>query len=276
MKKLLHLFTLCLLVLTFSGCAKNGFTEFYHPIYTQEEIQESSSYVETCTEATVRSIPTGESMKTTQFNMFEKGYVIIGYSLFSSTNTHGEKEARVQGKKVGACIILIGKEYKNTENTTIAMPSYTPGSTSTTTHYGTVNSGGSYGNYQGSSTTQTYGTSSTQYVPVSMNRFSYIGSFFIKIKNNPQSLRILTNEAPASYMQLTDSRNGILIDAVMINGAAYKANIFAGDIIVSINGKECDNNSDLTKLLKNGSNNEIIIYRNGETITKNIKTPLNF
>lgn len=268
MKKNILLFALLILC---GGCAtSNSFTEFYTTVHTPEEVQKYSEYIETCTEPKVGAMSPTEGIEELQNRMFEKGYTLIGYSSFEASDNQGEKEALLQGQEIGACMVLWKAEYERTENTSHTMPTYTPGTTLIITHYGIFDLGGAYGRHRGFS--NRYYSGSAQYT-VSKDLYSYVGTYFAKVINSQQALMLTTAEAPLSYMKHTDSRKGALVKSVLIDGNAYKANIFKGDIIVSINGKEVTKDSMPKEFLKSGAKNKIVLYRNGEIITKNIVLP---
>jgi hypothetical protein len=252
-----------------SGCAGNGFSSFYIG-QTREQVQ-ASPFIETCSAPEIRTLPTGDP-KAIANSMYAEGFAPIGTSAWDGPGDQGHKEAFAQGQNVGACVVMWKADYTHTRQESMPISTYTPGGVSTTTHTGTVYSGGASGTYSGTSTTYNPGTMSTQYVPYSVNRYDYLAVYFARIVNNLQALMIKVVEPPESYMRATDSRSGVLVTATLRGGNAFRANIFPGDIIMTINGKDCAPDTPEQSLLKPGDN-ELKIYRDGKIITKTVNIP---
>ncbi|MCL1981359.1 MAG: PDZ domain-containing protein [Proteobacteria bacterium] len=265
MKKL-HIIISAAALMMLTGCAGNAFTNFYTG-KTLEQVQAAGG-IQTCQSPEIRSMPPGEP-KDVGNRMYTEGFRPIGTSAWEGPGNQGNDEALAQGKNVGACLVLWKADYSHTRQESIPITTYTPGGTSTTIHTGNVYSGSSTGSYSGISTTYNPGTASTQYIPYSVNRYNYLAVYFARLVNDPQKLMIKIESPPDSYMRETDSRSGGLVTAVMKDGNAYKANIFPGDIIMTINGQPTDPDVSTQTLMKPGAN-ELKIYRDGKVITKNI------
>jgi len=264
MKKLYILVSVSALMML-SGCAGNSFTKYYTG-KTLDQVQALG--VITCQEPEIRGMPS-ENPEAVVNQMFYEGFAIIGTSAWEGPGNQGNNEAVAQAKKVGACLVFWKANYSHTDQGVMPIMTYTPGGTSTTIHSGTVYSGGSTGMYSGTSTTYNPGTTSTEYVPYSVNRYNYQAVYFARVANDPQSLMIMTQAPPDSYMRETDSRAGVLVAAVMKDGNAYKANIFPGDIIMTINGQQANHDVSTRTLMKPGDN-ELKIYRDGKIVTKTV------
>lgn len=254
------------LAVMLGGCARNGFTTFYTG-QAFKQVQ-ASGVMETCQSPEVRALPL-RSPQDIGNMMYSNGFVPIGTSAWEGPASEGDAEALIQGKKVGACLVLWKADYSHTRQGSMPMSVYTPGGTSTTMHSGTVYSGGASGMYSGTSTTYNQGTVSTQYIPYSVNRYDYLAVYFVRIVNDPQALMIKVSSLTDAYMRATDSRNGGLVTAVMKDGNAYKANIFPGDVIMSINDEAYTPLAFLTP-----GSNELKIWRDGKIITKIVTTPI--
>lgn len=231
MKKLLYLLVLCLSVSIFTGCVTNKFTEYYE-IYNA--LGESHS---TCASPVVEK---RSSLEGIQYEMFEKGYDLMGISYFGGSEGYGANQAFEQGKKVGACVVVWNAEYQRTKNKIVAMPAYA------------------------------YRRPVTTYGSASSDIYTYEGAFFAKLKNNPYRLGILAEETPITYKRLTDSQNGALVRAVVKGSPAYNANIFKGDIIVSVNDVPVMAETSVGIFLREGIENKIVIYRDGKTMLKQV------
>ena len=253
MKKALLLFLGAVLL---CGCVKSGVQEFYTPVPLP------SSHVGNtvpCNSPQVFGFPNGVASSDIGLFMFEDGYIEIGNASWNGAEENVEAEAIKKGAEVGACIVLINTEYTGAHQSVIPVTNYNPGTTSTV-----------YATNGGTATIYNPGTTSTNYIPHSVSRFNYEAVFFAKLKEQPHLLGVTTRLPPESYMQLTDSRTGILVVAVRKNSVAYKANIFKGDIISKVNGTPCTFTYGKIEQLKNNSENELEIYRNGKYITKKV------
>ncbi len=246
----------CVLVLFLMGCS-NGFQKNYTP---KQHAMGINNKTQRCAVPEVRQLPENISDNDLEIMMFEKGYVLIGSAKWNGPERNDKYDtahASEQGKKVLACLVLWSRVYSGEEEFTTPITTRAPSTTTTvTTMSGDLE------------TVIVPGATSTEYVTTSISRADYKGLFYAKLKNDPQSLGIAEALPPTSYMQLTDSRTGILVKAVQEGSKAYKANIFRGDIIAKINGIPCEYGKPLPTI-KN-SENEIEIFRNGKTITKKI------
>ncbi len=250
MKKILGL---CLISLLLVAC-KSGFQEFYKPI---SKSPVNNNLVETCLTPQIRIIPTGVSYTTILKEMFVEGYILIGTSAWNGAEVNDEiGEATKQGQQVGACIVWVDKEYTKTEHSSTPITTYKPSTTTTIA----IPSGGF-------TTIKTPGSSTTSYIPYSIDKYDYVSFFYAKLKDTPHFSGFMTDSPPIWYMKKTDSRNGVLITAVRKDSPAYKANIFEGDIIVKINNIECSSDKSLPVHV---GENIFEIYRDGKTILKKV------
>lgn len=252
-----HAYTI-LLCLLLSGCASNGFQEYYHPTMTPVEMDTLG--LEQCISPEIRSIPENVSREELDAMAYEDGYVLMGASKWGGPSSEGDAEALLQAQAINACLVLWNMTYTGTRQGVQPVTTYTSGTTTTAR----LPSGETASVY-------TSGTSSTSYMPYSYDQYDYQGLFYGKLKHDPLALGIRADEPPVAYMQKTDSRNGILVTSVMKGSPAYNANIFQDDIIVSINGQPCNVNTKLP--LVEHQENEIKVYRNGKTIVKKIFLP---
>ncbi len=246
----------CVLVLFLIGCS-NGFQKFYTP---EQHNMGINNKTQSCTVPEVRQLPKNVSDTELEILMFEKGYVLIGSANWNGpeyNDSYDISQAREQGKKVLACLVLWSRIYSGEEKSSMPVTTFTPSKTTTVTTMS--------GDF---ATVTTPGSVSTDYIPISISHADYKGLFYAKLKNDPQSLGIAQALPPSTYMQLTDSRMGVLVKAVQEGSQAYKANIFKGDIIAKINGTPCEYGKPLPTT--ENSENEIEIFRNGKTITKRI------
>lgn len=263
--KNIALFILCAFLAC--GCAGNGFSRFYSG-QTLEQIQAYPRYIAE-NDVTVKRVQLESAINNSDAiinKMFENGYANIGYAAWEGPANEGDAEAISQAKKVGASYVLWGASYNRTDSGVMPVTTYNPGDTTTTYHAGTVYSPSGSGQYYGTSTTYNPGTVSTNYVPYSVNKYDYLGIFFIKIK--PGKLGVKLDSPGDEYKKKFDTNSGAKISAVMLNGNGAKANLMRGDIIMSVNGTPFDPTRDMDWRV--GEDNVLQIYRDGKIITKNI------
>jgi len=207
------------------GCA-SGFSKFYQGLPNGASVP---GYVNT-----------GESVRifgTDDFDrgraeLFKQGYVGFGGSSFTAgTSSVDEDELLKQAQKLGAHAVLTRRAYSSTS--TGVMPITTP---TTSTSYTTANATayGSRGtvNAFGNATTTTYG-STTNYVPFSVERSSFMAEYFVKVRSR---LGVAVRPLNDEERQASRSNNGLRVYAVNQESPAYQADIFAGDIILFLDG----------------------------------------
>lgn len=258
--------TLAVLILTMmlGGCAGNGFTAFYSGM-TLEQVHADPWFVPDSLPLVARlpDKPADDVMN----EMFAKGYTPIGTSKWEGPDSEGNEEAADQARKIGAAYVLWRSDYSHTRQGAMPITTYNPGGTSTTYHSGNVYSGGANGNYSGTSTTYHPGTTTTNYVPYSVDRYKYTAIFFAKFK--PGILGVKLDDPGTDYKRKFDTQSGAIIKAVMNNGRAFQANIFPGDIIMSANGMPYKLEPAFAAW-KFGVENVVRIYRDGQIIEKKI------
>ncbi|MBF0441305.1 MAG: Do family serine endopeptidase [Oligoflexales bacterium] len=82
------------------------------------------------------------------------------------------------------------------------------------------------------------------------------------------------NEEIAKDLGIPEGTSGVLVSNVVKGGPAYKADIEPGDVIISVDGKNVVNSTDLVTtvgLVKPGSSIKLAIFRNGKQRTVNLK-----
>lgn len=261
--KLIISLTFCTIFL--SGCIhSNGFTKFYDGM-TANDLYGDPNYIhiETPQVAILPNKPLEQVVK----DMFIEGYGLIGQSIWEGPGDNDDKDALKQARDVGAALVLWRADYSHTDQGAVPITTYNPGSTSTTYHSGTIFAGGTMGSFGGTSTTYNPGSTSTSYVPFSVNRYDYTALFFIKFKSG--ILGLWLDEPGSAYQRKFDTNSGGLVVAVRKDGRAYKANIFQGDIIMSVNGIPYKYDQEF-KDWKYNQENSIKIYRDGKIIEKKI------
>lgn len=259
---------MCALVLL-TGCS-NGYQQFYRP----------NPGIDAATIAAHRAGPAPATPLVDHIGSFSpqvysaygsNGYFPIGYSDFTSGRVPSASAAITQGKAVEAdLVVVIDPKYLGSQSSVIPITtpnnstSYTSG---TATAYG---SGGSATAY-GSAVTTTYGTK-TDYVPITIQRFEYGALYFVKVKTGWGVYATVLSD---SQRQLLQSNHGLSINIVVRGSAAYESDILPGDILLSMAGQQLSMPADLRtiELQHLGQTVPVLLYRNGQVITKNTTLP---
>lgn len=199
----------------------------------------------------------------------KRGYIMFGSSMFNSGFTESEGAAVQQGKYVGADLVLIlNPSY--TGSVTSTIPITTP-TTNTTYSNGTATAYGSGGTVTayGSGTSTTYG-STTNYVPVTVDRVDYGALYFIKHKF---SLGLFLRDLNDSERQELQTNRGAVARLIVDGTPAFNADLLIGDIFTSIDGVQIENAQALSELLqaRKGSAIALSFIRKGKALQKSIR-----
>lgn len=224
--------TLSLLLPVLLGACASGYKEFYKPNQnaTPEVIATIRVAAPPTNPAIERSQPGDNRIILDAYA--ERGYFMIGHSMFNSGRTESEDAAVGQARVVGADLVLI-LNPKYTGTVTSSVPIATPTSSTsyssgTATAYGPGGSATAYG----SGTTTTYGTSTT-YIPVTVNRMDFGAVFFIKQKFG---LGALFRDLTDSERQELQTNKGVAIRLVVDGMPAFNSDLLVGDIVSAIDG----------------------------------------
>jgi membrane-associated protease RseP (regulator of RpoE activity) len=170
----------------------------------------------------------------------------------------------------GADIVLYQSEYLGSRTDSVPITSYQPGRTSTTQHSGVaqVNPspifGGPVVGYAGTSVTEEPGTYSTTYVPVTVDRYSHVATFWRKAR--PSRFGVSVVALPDDLRRSLERNTGVLVMAVVDDSPAFRANILPGDVLVGIDSAEIESLHDFTRKLDAfaGKQCNVVLIRNGE------------
>lgn len=224
--KIKSLLGLCLIALT--GCAYNlPVDKFYTdmtakvpPQVLAERFEPSSPNPEIFSST--------DPMKDSR-SLSKKGYMGIGYTDFSTAYQVSKEDLLKQAKKVGADVVLYTSRFSHQESGAVPVSSVTMPQTSTTTYQGSS----TYGNFSGSSTTQTPPSVSTSWIPYQSAIYNYSATYWRKLR--PPILGVMVGDVPEDIRSKLQRNSGACIDLVMDNSPAFKANLLEKDVIVKIN-----------------------------------------
>ena len=269
-------FFYALALLGLSACAVNGFQRYYSPQPGADAARpllepfhgEPQIY-------TYSDDPRADVMRAR-----EAGYLLLGTSSFygpPKTMTRGELVE--QAKSVGASMILVHSQYKDTLSGTVPYTVANPPQISTVNTSGTVNSYGSggyaTGTYSGQSTITSPGGSSTYQIPYSVTRNDVVATFWAH--QDPATIRlgVIFEALPENIRAQLQRNTGILAAAIIQGTPAFRANILRGDVITRIGGEEVTDAPGFSAQLKQfaGQTVDIELVRGGTS--KIIKVTLN-
>jgi hypothetical protein len=260
--------TLIIALAVLSGCA-NNFEKFYtESPYNPYKNPEASNRI-IAPVGNPEIIQGSDNNKLDATRMTEDGYAQIGSSGFHGTGTVTRENLIAQAKKVGAAKVVSYSKYMSSESGTTSL---TLPNTQTTYHSGgvsTYGAGGSgYGSYSGTSTT--YGTTTTQ-IPYTRHRYEYGASYWVKMKI--ATLGASFRNPNSQEKSNTGTNAGVIINATVRGGPAYKADIVPGDLVVSLNNERVHGQDDfLTKIRTfRGQLTNFEILRKGKTLHKKIQ-----
>jgi hypothetical protein len=224
-----------------SSCAVNGFDKYYKPSPSAEQVVKSPY------NAPLPSTPLvynySNNPKADNHKALQEGYVFIGEaSFYANANKVSDSQAISHAKKVGASLVLIHSEYKDTMSGSIPWTVPNAPIVSTVNTSGTVNAYGSggyaSGTYNGTSTISTPGGVSTYQIPYQFERHTYDATFWVKRATDKIMLGV--NPAPLSDEQRHAlQRNSGVVAAVVVRGTpAFQANILEGDVLLKIDDED--------------------------------------
>ena len=228
-------------LLVLFGCAANGFEKYYSPQPGSEAAQTDPRIEHSTGEPKIYTY--SDDPKSDLLRAAENGYLMIGTSSFygpPATMTRAQLVA--EAKKVGASMVLIHSQYKDTISGTVPYTVANPPQISTVNTSGTVNAYGSggyaTGNYSGQSTIMSPGGTSIYNIPYSVSRNDVVATFWVH--QNPSTIRLGINYGPLpDALRAKLQRNTGVIALVIIHGTpAFNANILRDDVILKIGGED--------------------------------------
>lgn len=259
---------LCFIWITLASCA-SGYSSFYTPSAdaTPEVIAARRVAPPPATPLLERSTPADP--ETILAAYAKRGYVMIGNSMFNSGKAESESSALKQGSAVGADLVLVlNPQY--TGSITSSVPLTTP--TTTTSH--TSGSATAYGpsgtvNAYGNATTTTYG-SKTTYIPMTVHRSDYGAVYFVKQRFN---LGAFARDLNDSERQDLQSNQGAVVQIIVDDSPAFRADILPGDIVRAIDGLSVPNKAGFYDLLekRRGRLITLSLIRRGQQLEKSVQ-----
>jgi hypothetical protein len=235
MKKLICVFVF----LNLMGCAVNGFEKYYAPRLGIEALRPRLLPATGAPSVYTYSDTPKEDVLRAQ----EAGYVQLGTSNFyGPPKTMTSSELLTQAKNVGASMVLIHSQYKDTISGSIPYTVANPPQISTVNTSGTVNAYGTggyaTGNYSGQSTITSPGGTTTYNMPYSVSRNDMVATFWAKLDPATIRLGVIYAPLPAEVRTRLERNTGLIAIGIIQQSPAFRANILRGDILLKIGGED--------------------------------------
>jgi hypothetical protein len=233
-----------------AGCA-NPYADFYHSTIDTKTLK---SYVPSSAPLVIYT--TNDFRKDTDA-LILRSFAPIGNSSFNAgSNAASERQLRSQAEAVHAQVVLISSHY--THMVTGAVPLVLP-QTSTTYVSGSF----------GTATATTYGTETTM-MPYSVQRSDFGAVYFVKVR---QRVGIIAAPLDEVTRKRIDTNSGVSVRLVVEGSPAFVADIFPGDILLSINSDRVQSTEQYVQLLNQheGQTATLHLNRDGHAIDKTIR-----
>lgn len=259
MKKTIALFMLATCLLT-PGCS-NIFHDYYTGS-TPEQIEETP-FIETCKEPRYLELPdaAGEAL----MRMLEEGYEPVGNSTFKSYSVLGWQGAYDLAKDLGACAFSFRMEH---EGAISGMETVTTRLNTETLIQGTIKNRRHDPGIEYEESGSTYDELTSQQ-PYTRNKLVYRAIFMVRSKKNPFGVYLFV---PDGVKPIPHYPYGPVVQFLVKDSPAYKANFFKGDVITRVNGKSVDEDS-FYDALRYGAVNSFTLQRDGGTLQKEVYVP---
>jgi hypothetical protein len=152
------------------------------------------------------------------------------------------QELLAQATRLGAVLVLVHSQYKDTISGSIPWSVPNPPQVSTVTTNGTVSSYGpggyASGTYSGEGTITTPGGVTTYEMPYTISRNDMVATFWVH--EDVSKLRLGANviELPDALRVKLQRNTGVVVVVVIRDTPAFDANILRGDVILKIGGQD--------------------------------------
>jgi len=297
MKKINNIITLFTLMFLITSCGANYFQKSFIADNSLKAYKEDLIKKGENPEVYYLTNPELETV-----GIIENGFVSLGYSFFEQQKFDDQKQAIKFAKKIGASLVLIHSKYNRTEKLYDDVgAAYAVSSAPPINNIDPLNTPNVTLSYDFSSKKLTrkidLNTAVESWnIPKEKRNYYAIpngnGAIVIPNKNDPNNVTIntyfasfwgKTNYPPALGVKVNDVRNeikdklklrdGVSVWAVDKNSPASKANIYRGDILLSINKEPIKNALSMGTLIRKnvGKTIRLEIYRNKKNIYKEIK-----
>lgn len=248
-----------------SGCATNGFKQFYNDQTGGRDLTKEHVVIPT---GKPRLLSGTDPQKDSQ-TMAEDGYEMLGHSSFTGP-AEDPANALIFGETIHAEVVVVYSHYTHTVSGSI--PITTP---TTQTSYSTANataygSNGTAVNIYGNGTTTTHGTE-TRYVPYSIDRYDQGALYWIKAK--PPVFGVRVSDLSEVKRRELASNKGVEIITVIKGSPAFNADFMRGDVVKRINGQDVVLADGYYEMISKFAGKTVVIegLRDGKSFKKSLR-----
>jgi membrane-associated protease RseP (regulator of RpoE activity) len=234
-------FALLILILVTASCS-NNYANSYQPLFLlpSQEIQPIPY------SGMIHVFQSYGNFEEDKRRMFEEGYILIGWSSFTSPREQERYEdAEELAQKIGAAIIILDSRYQGTSVEAVPLfihprPYYTP---------------------------------YVDYMPYYENHYSQTALFFAPLAR--QGFGANFSELSPTQKQTISSNKGVMIASIRKESPAYHADFLPGDILLSLNQNPIESLDKLNQLLieKRGQPLNFTLWRGNQKIDKTLTIP---
>jgi hypothetical protein len=179
-------------------------------------------------------IVTSDDMRKDALRMMEDGYLLLGRSLFRSSEVDLGMARKVATEN-GASVILIARKYASSMTEAVPMSEWIPEREVKVTETGVIQTGSNGGQtFERETTKKIAGEFRTQYVPQTTDYYDYAATYWAKSK--PPIFGVLVAALDEEARQQLQSNRGVSIRAVINRSPAFLADLLRGDVIVRFAG----------------------------------------
>jgi hypothetical protein len=261
-------FLTLLIVGIFVGCANPYRANFNstsdrHPAWVERRLAPPS--------ASPRII-TSNNIKNDNWDLFEKGYIMVGYSKFDGP--HADPTLAVaEAKRIGADIILIEQKFARSLTETVTMTQWAPSETTEIReNWSEVGANGVTNTQRRMDVTTNRGPE-TVYVPKQVDYYEHSATYWRKLQWPifGAFVQDLTDE----LKQRLETNQGLTVRAIVNDSPAYRADLLKGDILLSMNGQPVPGAQRFYEEISNlaGKTVEFTVLRGNKRLQRTI--PLN-
>lgn len=253
--------TAVLLFAALAGCA-SPYAQFYQGRTSAMEIP---GYIDT-----------GEAVRLYGSNDLERdvatlmrqGYYVVGSSSFTGGGQGATQGALMaQAVKLRAPVVLSFSKYIGTSTGVMPLTLPTSSTTNSTVNATAFGAGGTV-NITGTGTSTTRGTT-TSLIPYSVTRSDYVAVYLAKIK---QRIGLYVKPLDDDTRRAIGTNSGVVVAVVVDGSPAFSADVFTGDIIISVDGVPIAGPDGWNDVLNSsgGRTVPVVIRRQSGTVTKMI------
>ncbi|MDP1692822.1 MAG: PDZ domain-containing protein [Burkholderiaceae bacterium] len=172
-----------------------------------------------------------------------------------------------QAVKLRAPVVLSFSKYIGTSTGVMPLTLPTSSTTNSTVNATAFGAGGTV-NITGTGTSTTRGTT-TSLIPYSVTRSDYVAVYLAKIK---QRIGLYVKPLDDDTRRAIGTNSGVVVAVVVDGSPAFSADVFTGDIIISVDGVPIAGPDGWNDVLNSsgGRTVPVVIRRQSGTVTKMI------